>query len=98
MAWFEDGLKGMMPNMLIGLGIAVAAPILLPATAAGLRPLAKTLVKGYLAVADSAKEMFAEAGEQFNDLVAEARADQAAAESASGDGTTPHDQTPHEQS
>ncbi len=97
MALLEDGLKGMMPNVLIGVGIALAAPILLPATAAGIRPLAKTLVKGYLAVADSAKEMFAEAGEQLSDLVAEARAERASTETSGGTGAAPHDHTPHGQ-
>ncbi len=93
MALLEDGLTGAVPTVLIGLGIAVAAPILLPATAAGLRPLGNILVKTYLAVADSAKEMFAEAGEQLGDLVAEARAERAA--TATG---TPHQSAPDEQS
>ncbi len=39
MALLEDGLKLGVPGLLIGVGAALAAPILLPATAAGLRPL-----------------------------------------------------------
>jgi hypothetical protein len=44
-------------------------------TAAGLRPIAKRMVKEALRVYDAAKEAFAEAGEQFEDLVNEARAE-----------------------
>ena len=82
MALLENGLKGLVPNMLIGVGIAIAAPILFPAAAAGLRPVAKTLIKGAVYVADSAKGLISEAGEQLSDLVAEVRAEGAAA----GDG------------
>ncbi len=78
MALLEDGLKLGVPGLLIGVGAALAAPILLPATAAGLRPLTKTLVKGYLSLADSARGMFAEASEQLSDFVAEARAERTA--------------------
>ena len=78
MAIWDNGLKGSLPTILIGVGVALAAPILLPAAAAGLRPLTKTLVKGGLYVADSVKELMSEAGEQLSDLVAEARAEQAA--------------------
>ncbi len=75
MALLEDGMKLGVPGLLIGVGVALAAPLLLPATAAGLRPLTKTLVKGYLSLADSARGVFAEASEQFSDLVAEAKAE-----------------------
>jgi hypothetical protein len=83
MALWDDALKGSVPTILVGVGVALAAPILLPAAAAGLRPLAKTVIKGGLYVADSIKEMMAEAGEQLSDMVAEARAEQAA-EAATG--------------
>jgi len=75
MALLEDGISVSIPTVLVGVGVALAAPILLPVTAGGLRPLAKTLVKGYLAVMDSAKEVMAEAGERFSDIVAEAEAE-----------------------
>jgi hypothetical protein len=78
MAFWENGIKGTIPTLLIGVGVALAAPIVLPAAAAGLRPLTKTLIKGGLYVADSVKELMSEAGEQLSDLVAEARAEQAA--------------------
>lgn len=92
MALFENGLRGFMPNLLMGVGIAIAAPLLLPATAAGLRPLAKTLIRGGLYVADSAKEVLAEASEQFSDLVAEVRAEAATAAAAGGTGAKTHEQ------
>jgi hypothetical protein len=76
MAIFDDITKGPVP-ILLGLGVAMAAPNVIPALAAGLRPLAKALVKGGLTLYDAAKEGVAEAGEQLNDLVAETRAEMA---------------------
>ncbi|HKT34671.1 MAG TPA: DUF5132 domain-containing protein [Nitrospira sp.] len=77
MALFEDLTKGSLSTVLLGLGVAIAAPSILPNLASGLRPLAKTLVKGGVTLYDAAKEGVAEAGEQFNDLVAETRAEMA---------------------
>lgn len=82
MALFDDGITGWVPSVLIGVGVALAAPILLPAVVTGVRPLAKVVIKGYLAVADTVKEVVAEAGEQLSDLVAEAKAEYAAGAAA----------------
>ena len=79
MALLDDLLIGGLPGVLVGVGVALAAPVLLPAAAAGARPLAKTLIKGGLLVATTVREVVAEAGEQFSDLVAEVQAEQAAA-------------------
>jgi hypothetical protein len=79
MGAFDDGLKGTVPSLLVILGVALAAPIVLPAVAAVSRPLAKTLIKGYLALADTVKEYAAEAAEQISDLVAECQAERAQA-------------------
>ena len=76
MAIFEDMTKGPVP-LLLGLGVAMAAPSVIPTLASGLRPLAKALVKGGLTLYDAAREGVAEAGEQLNDLVAETRAEMA---------------------
>lgn len=46
-----------------------------PDTAADLRPLAKKIFKQAVRVYDAAKEAVVEAGEQFENLVKEARAD-----------------------
>lgn len=78
MALMDDGLKGAVPSILVVLGVAMAAPIVLPAVAAVSRPLAKTLIKGYLVLADTIKEFAAEAGEQVCDLVAEVKAERVA--------------------
>jgi hypothetical protein len=81
----DRGLKGAVPSILVVLGVALAAPIVLPAVAAVSRPLAKTLIRGYLTLADMAKEFAAEAGEQISDLMAEVqseRAESATAEAA----------------
>jgi hypothetical protein len=82
MALFDDVLAGWVPSVLVGVGVALAAPILLPGAAAGVRPLAKTLIKGGLAVAETVQEFVAEAGEQLSDLVAEAQAERAAGAAA----------------
>jgi hypothetical protein len=71
-------LSGWAPSILVGVGVALVAPILVPAAATGVRPLAKTLIKGGLAVAETVQEFVAEAGEQLSDLVAEAQAERAA--------------------
>jgi hypothetical protein len=83
MALVEDIFKGGVPGILVGVGIALAAPILLPAAATGARPLAKALIKGALLMADSVKEVVAEAGEQLSDLVAEVQAERANGSAAS---------------
>jgi hypothetical protein len=75
MALLENGLKGLIPNVLAGVGIAIAAPVLLPAVAAGLRPVAKTLIRGGLYVTDAAREVFGEATQRVSDLLAEVRAE-----------------------
>ncbi len=77
MALFEDITKGPLSTVLVGLGVAMAAPTVVPALANGLRPLAKALVRGGLTLYDAAKEGVAEAGEQLQDLVAETRAEMA---------------------
>ena len=71
--------KGPGPMILIGIGAAVAAPVMIPALAAVARPLAKGAVKGLLLVTDQVTELFAEVGEQWSDLVAEARAERVSA-------------------
>lgn len=75
MAFLDKALGGWGSTVLIGLGVAVAAPILLPAVGAVVRPVAKGVVKGGLLVADSLKELVAEGSEQVSDVVAEAKAE-----------------------
>jgi hypothetical protein len=61
--------------ILVGIGAAVAAPVVIPAIAGVARPLAKGAIRGLLAVSDQVTELFAEVGEQWSDLVAEARSE-----------------------
>ena len=61
----------------VGLGIVAVSPFV-----PGLRPVAKSLVAGGLAVAATAKTAATVAGEQWMDLVAEAKAERSAEEQA----------------
>jgi hypothetical protein len=88
MALIDDVTKSFVPSALVGLGAVLLAPIVVPALSSGLRPLAKTLVKGGLVVADKVYEVVAEAGEQFNDMVAEARSEMGAAATEAGAAAT----------
>jgi len=82
MAVLDKGLKSAVPSILVVLGVALAAPIVLPAVAAVSRPLAKTLIRGYLTLSDMAKEFAAEAGEQISDLMAEVQSEREASATA----------------
>jgi hypothetical protein len=55
----------MMSNLLLGAAVVVVAPIVVPAVLAGVRPVAKTVIKGGVYVYDTARAMVAEAGEQL---------------------------------
>ncbi|MEW6248603.1 MAG: DUF5132 domain-containing protein [Nitrospirota bacterium] len=77
MSLLEDVTKGSLSTILVGVAAAIVAPTVLPALASGFRPLAKAAVKGGLMIYDAVKETVAEAGEQLNDLVAEARSEMA---------------------
>jgi hypothetical protein len=75
MNWYKDLLKGYMPSLAVGIGVALLAPILLPAVASIFRPLVKGAVKGGLTVVDTVKEYTASTGEQLSDLYAEAKSE-----------------------
>src|SRR6516165_11368880 len=85
-ALFEAAL---LPGIAIGVA-AVAAPKYFPKIAAGLTPLFKSTVRGTYKLAQKSKEMFAEAHEQVNDIVAEVKAEgeTAAKQAASGPSVT----------
>ncbi len=78
MAALDDLFSGWVTTVLIGLGVALAAPTLLPTVGAIIRPVAKGLIKGGLYIADSLQELVAEGSEQISDLVAEVKAERAA--------------------
>jgi hypothetical protein len=88
MALLEDVLENSLPGVVVGaVAAAVLLPLVtgrrLAAGAAGasgvgvgrgvVKPLMKAAVRGYLAVADTVKEVTSEAREQMSDLVAEVR-------------------------
>src|SRR6201985_28838 len=70
-ALFEAAL---LPGLVLGVA-AVAAPKYLPKLGAALNPLFKSTVRGTYKLAQKSKEMFAEAHEQVNDIVAEVKAE-----------------------
>jgi hypothetical protein len=70
-ALFEAAL---LPGIAIGVA-AVAAPKYLPKLAGALNPLFKSTVRGTYKFAQKSREMFAEAQEQVNDIVAEVKAE-----------------------
>ena len=86
MALWENGAgifgQSLVQNVLVGAAAVVLAPIVVPAILGGMRPVAKTLVKGGVMVYDKSREMVAEVGEQMSDLVAEVRSELAAAAAA----------------
>ena len=75
MAFYDDLLKGYGPSLAVGIGVALVAPVILPAVASIFRPLVKGAVRGGLTLADSIKEFTASTGEQMSDLYAEAKAE-----------------------
>jgi hypothetical protein len=75
MSMLEDMLKGSWGAALVGVGVALVAPTVVPALGTAFRPLAKSAIKSGIMLYDSAKEAIAEASEQMNDMVAEARAE-----------------------
>jgi Protein of unknown function (DUF5132) len=66
------------PELLAGMAIGVAAtmgPRLLPVVGSILRPIFSTVVRAGYATAAATREVAAEANEQFQDMVAEARSE-----------------------
>lgn len=59
----------------VGIAAGIGAVVLLPVVAGFGKPLAKAAIKGGIALYEKSKGVFAEAGEVFEDLVAEARAE-----------------------
>jgi hypothetical protein len=75
MALFEDlTLGSVTSSALIGVGLVVAAPLLLPVVGAVLRPVVRLGIQGGFAAYDAAAALVTTAGEELNQIVAEARA------------------------
>lgn len=75
MSWVNNVFKLTWPNILVGMGVALVAPVILPAVGCIVRPLAKSAVKAGLSMKDMVVGLAAETGEQVSDLVAEAKAE-----------------------
>jgi len=88
MGFFEDITKSWASSGILAVGAVIMAPTLIPAVGFALRPLAKALIKSGITIYDSAKELVAEAGEEMNDIVAEARAEMAEATQPPSDSPT----------
>lgn len=84
MALLEDALGGWGGGLVVGLGASLIAPVILPVAGSAMRPVAKTLVKGVLVVADGVKGVLADATDQVSDLVAEVREESATRGDSSG--------------
>ena len=75
MAVFEDMFKGAsLPGLAVGIGVAVLAPVLLPAVGRVLRPVAKSVIRTGIA---AWREASAQVGETAGPIVAEARSEMA---------------------
>jgi hypothetical protein len=86
MAFTDEFVKnGAAKGLIIGIGVAVLAPVLLPTLARVGRPVVRAMIKGGMVAYEKGRETAAELGEVVEDLVAEARAEmgQAPAESVS---------------
>jgi hypothetical protein len=72
----EEAFKGSAgKGLAIGIGVAILAPLVLPAVATAARPLARAAIKTGMIFYEKSRETMAEFGEVVEDLVAEARAD-----------------------
>jgi hypothetical protein len=83
MAFADDLVKnGAAKGLIIGIGVAVLAPVLLPTLVRVGRPFARAVVKGGIVAYEKGRETVAELGEVLEDLVVEARAEIDQAESS----------------
>ncbi|GAB4304218.1 MAG: hypothetical protein Fur0025_45850 [Oscillatoriaceae cyanobacterium] len=70
-----------IPGVAVGIGALVLAPLLIPAVAKIGKPVAKAAIKTGILFYEKTKGAIAEAGEVFEDMVAEAQAELADEES-----------------
>lgn len=64
----------LLPGILLGAG-AMLVGKMFPRVTRGVRPLAKMIIRGGIAMTDKAREAMAETGEQLQDMVAEVHAE-----------------------
>lgn len=68
------------PGLIAGIGAVLLAPVLIPVVAGIGKPIAKSIIKGGLVAYEKSKGAFAELGETWEDIVAEAKAELAESE------------------
>ena len=68
-------MEAVIGGVVVGAVVAVAAPSIVSGVGSALRPLAKEIIKGGIVAYTAVSEMVSETGEQFNDIVAEAKAE-----------------------
>ncbi|NDJ24608.1 DUF5132 domain-containing protein [Nostoc sp. B(2019)] len=62
-------------GIIAGIGAVLLAPVIVPVVAGIGKPLAKSMIKGGLVAYEKSKGAFAELGETWEDIVAEAKAE-----------------------
>ncbi|NEO30676.1 MAG: DUF5132 domain-containing protein [Symploca sp. SIO3C6] len=73
---FEDMVDNLgVPGIAAGIGALVLAPFLIPVVAGVGKPIAKAAIKGGIFAYEKSKGVLAEAGEAWEDIVAEAKAE-----------------------
>ena len=63
------------PGIIAGIGAVLLAPVVIPVVAGVGKPIAKSIIKGGLVLFEKSKGAVAELGENWEDMVAEARAE-----------------------
>ncbi len=74
MALLDNGLKIGTP-VLIGIGVLILAPVILPVVGTVVKPLAKATIKGGISLVQKGRELVSEAMEVFEDISAEVKAE-----------------------
>lgn len=69
------------PGVIAGIGAVILAPVVLPVVAGVGKPVAKSLIKGGLVLYEKSRGALAEAGETWEDMVAEVKAEMAESKS-----------------
>ena len=72
---FKDFIEDVPSGWVVGIGAIMLAPVVAPVLAKAGKPLVKTAIKRGLRLYEQSKGAIAEAGEVFEDLVAEAQAE-----------------------
>ncbi|GAX37858.1 DUF5132 domain-containing protein [Nodularia sp. NIES-3585] len=63
------------PGIIAGIGAVLLAPVLIPVVAGIGKPIAKSIVKGGIVAYEKSRGAFAEIGETWEDIIAEAKAE-----------------------